>query len=108
MIIGLHIDSMKDGDYIYIEVLLNEWLPIWKAYRKTNYTNIKMTNVEIFYNAMTHYDLQEMCVNRLMRHTKDGIVMVINKCCEILNDYLKKYDCLQIKSHWLTSRYLYH
>ena len=73
-----------------MEVLLNEWLPIWKPCRKTNYVNLTMTNMDILYNEMDPYDLKVTRINGLIRHTKYDGMMEIDEYCEILNDYLTK------------------
>ena len=47
---SLYQDGIKEGDSISMEVLLNEWLPVWKSCRKTNYVNLTMVNMEILYS----------------------------------------------------------
>ena len=83
-------DSISCGDSICMEVILNEWLPIWKAGGKPNYTNLTMTNMEILYDEMSPTDLEAMRINRCVRRTKERNMMAMDECCEILNDYLKK------------------
>ena len=46
---SLYKDGIKEGDYISMEVLFNEWLTVWKSCRKTNYVNLTMVNMEILY-----------------------------------------------------------
>ena len=86
----LYTDSIACGDSISMEVILNKWLPLWKAGGKPHYTNLTMTNMEILYNEMSPTDLEGMRINRCVRRTKDRNMMAMDECCEILNDYLKK------------------
>ena len=73
-----------------MEILLKEWLPIWKTCRKTNYLNLCMTNMEILYNEMSCADLEAMRINRMMRQKENGGMIAMDEACEILNDQLKK------------------
>ena len=54
----LYNDTIKEGDSIAMEILLNEWLPLWKACKKHNYVNLTMVNMEISYHEMSPYDLE--------------------------------------------------
>ena len=73
-----------------MEHILNEWLPIWKTCRKTNYVNLTMTNMEILYSEISSIDLEYMRLNRIMRQKENGGMIAIDECCEVLNDHLKK------------------
>ena len=84
------ISGTRYGDSIVMKHILNEWLPIRKAGGKSNYTNLTMTNMEILYSEMSPTDLEGMRINRCVRRTKGHNMMAMDKCCEILNDYLKK------------------
>ena len=53
----LYTNSTTTGDYIAMEQLLNNWLPIWKAGRKCNYTELSMANMEILYKEMSPIDI---------------------------------------------------
>ena len=48
-------DSTVCGDSICMEVILNEWLPIWKVGGKPNYTNLTMTNMDILSSENVAY-----------------------------------------------------
>ena len=82
------INETKCGDSIVMENIFNDWLPIWKAGGKLNYTNLTMTNTGIFYNKMTPVDLEDIRINRCVKQNKGHSMMAIDKSCEILNDYL--------------------
>lgn len=67
---SLNVDITSAGDFIAIECLLNEWLQIWKAGGKTNYTELSFTNMEIMYNEMTPCDLEGTMLNRFIQLKK--------------------------------------
>lgn len=72
-------DSISCGDSICMEVILNEWLPIWKASGKPNYTNLTMTNMEILYDEMSASDLEAMRINRCIRRTHKRNMMTMDE-----------------------------
>ena len=86
----MYTDGTKAGDSISMEIILNEWLPIWKTCRKTNYLNLCMTNMEILYSEMSCADLEGMRINRMMRQNANSGMIAMDEACEILNDQLKK------------------
>ena len=71
-------ESPSCGDSIYMEVVLNECLPIWKVGSKPNYTNLTMTNMEILYDEMSPTDLESMRVNRCVRRIYERNMMAMN------------------------------
>ena len=79
-------ESTSKGDSISMEILLNNWLPIWKTCRKTNYVNLSMTNMEIMYNEMSCADLEEVRMNRMIRQKENRGMIAIDEACEMLND----------------------
>ena len=87
---SLNVDSTSAGDSISLECLLNDWLPIWKAGGKTNYTELSCTNMEIMYNEMTPCDLEGMRLNRFIQLNENHSKVAIDESCEILNDHLKR------------------
>lgn len=80
-------DIISCGDSIYMEVIHNKWLPIWKAGGKPNYTNWTMTNMEIPYDEISATDLEAIRINKCVRKRQEGNMMAMDECCEILNDY---------------------
>ena len=86
----VYTEGTSKGDSISIEILLSDWLPIWKTCRKTSFVNLFMTNIEIMYNKISYADLEGIIMNQMIRQKENGGMITIDEACEILNDQLKK------------------
>ena len=60
----MYTDSISCGDSIYMEEILNTWLPLWKSGDKPHYCNLTMTSMEILYDEMSPADLEAMQINK--------------------------------------------
>ena len=87
---SLNVNITTAGESIVVECLLNEWLPIWKAGGKTNYTELSFTNMEIMYDEMSPSDLEGMRLNRFIQLKENHGKVAIDESCEILNAHLKR------------------
>ena len=92
----MYTDNILCGESICMVEILNKWLPLRKAGGKPHYCNLTMRHIETLYDDMSPADLEAMRINRFLRRTKDRGMIVMDECCEILNDYLKKCHHLQI------------
>lgn len=85
----MYTECASKGETIAMEILLDNWLPIWKTCQETNYVNLPMTNMETLYHDMACAGLEIMRINIMMHQIENGGMIAIDKACEILNDQLK-------------------
>jgi hypothetical protein len=101
-------NSIRSGDRLTQEFILNEWIGIFSMLNKKNYLEIALNTIDRNYSEIAYEDLEECRLNSFVRYNKgidkDGrnfYCVALDEAQEIFNSWTKKMPLGTDEDSWV-------